>query len=537
MDRQTHEVPWLQRLAANERHQWWVLFLYTLVSRLPLLTYPKACDDEQVYAVVAIEMLHGGLPYIDAIERKPPLLFYVYHAILKIAGDYNYYAIHLVGLVWLLTTLAFVSLIARRLFGSFAGFIAALSYSVFSAWGDYSNLAFNGEVLMNLPVVAALALTFRRTHARLRMELIVAGALIAVAFLLKQPSVVAGLALAIHVLHPDYRRARRLDGLGALVHASLLLFGLACALALNAYWLYRLGILREAWYWTVGNHANPLGPTTWFFWHKLPLIGTWFLAESLPLLILAGWSIWAGFKRESPWLEQRAEFVALVVLLLTSSYGVAYNGQFNFHYFLQLMPALALLAAPLAAELLSGRRRPPLPVLSPRSLSVWVGLTALLFLLVDAIGLSRNRGPHEAAVYVSHRSQPTDRIFMWGQGTQQTGLYLDSQRRPASRYIASFPLNGLIFGLLDKNHDTSYRIVPGSWENLRADFERHPPRFIIDCHAIRDGDFYRIIDYPYLRELLSTEYRLVHRAIDGVIYERIDSNRASQKDRLADRGS
>ena len=153
-------------------------------------------------------------------------------------------------------------------------------------------------------------------------------------------------------------------------------------------------------------------------------------------------------------------------------------------------------------------------------LARWIGITALLFPVVDTIGLARNRGPHKTALYVRQHSSENDRFFMWGQGTAQTGLYLDARRRPASRYIASFPLNGLIFGLLDAKHDTRYRIVPGAWDNLRADFARHPPKFIIDCHVVRDGPFYKIRDYDYLRELLDQEFREVFRAEDGVVYER-----------------
>jgi len=109
---------------------------------------------------------------------------------------------------------------------------------------------------------------------------------------------------------------------------------------------------------------------------------------------------------------------------------------------------------------------------------------------------------------------------MWGQGTAETGLYLDARRRPASRYIASFPLNGLIFGLSDPNFDLSDHVVPGAWDNLRRDFARHPPKFIVDCHAMRGGELYKIRDYPYLRDVLATEYREVFRAWDGVVYER-----------------
>ena len=40
--------------------------------------------------MVAHEIVDGGLPYVNAIERKPPLLFWTYAAIFKVAGKYNW---------------------------------------------------------------------------------------------------------------------------------------------------------------------------------------------------------------------------------------------------------------------------------------------------------------------------------------------------------------------------------------------------------------------------------------------------------------
>jgi hypothetical protein len=40
-------------------------------------------------------------------------------------------------------------------------------------------------------------------------------------------------------------------------------------------------------------------------------------------------------------------------------------------------------------------------------------------------------------------SDPADRIFVWGQTPE---IYLDAQRRPACRYITTFPLTGYVFG-------------------------------------------------------------------------------------------
>jgi dolichyl-phosphate-mannose-protein mannosyltransferase len=501
----------------------WSLIGFTVLTRLPLITYPKACDDEQVYVVVAIEMLRGGRPYVDGVERKPPALFYLYQLILGLFGERNYVALHLAALVWTLATMWLLYRVMRRIGGPGAGWVAAGLYALYSAWANFTDLAFNGELLMNLPVVAAFAIAMRESSSRWRLDLFAAGALITTAFLLKQPSVIAGVPLAIYLLHPDYRRTRGLTWAHSLLHAGLLALGFAAALGGAALYLDHIGILREAWYWTIGNHVNPLGPTTWFFWHKLPARGALFVLECLPVLLATAISLRDGVARSGVWGRYRAEFAAFAVFLIVSWLGVNANGQFNYHYFIQLMPPLALLAAPIFAEIWQGTRveRGRLaPLFTPVFLARWIGLTALVFLVVDAIGLAQYRGPLESAVYVRDHSTETDRIFMWGQGTAQTGFYLDAQRRPATRYIASFPLNGMIFGLRDPDYDTRDHIVPGAWENLKSDFERHPPKFIIDCHELRDGRLHRIRDYPYLKSLLDSQFHEVFRAPDGIVYER-----------------
>jgi hypothetical protein len=511
---------WYRWLHATRPRRWAFLVLFTVVTRLPLLTYPKACDDEQVYSVVAVEMLHGGLPYIDAVERKPPLLFYLYQSILGIFGERNYLALHIASLAWTLATMAVLCGVWTRRFDVGTGWVVALLYAIFTAWANYTNLAFNGELLMNLPVAAAFAITLRNSPSRWRPELLIAGALVAIAFLLKQPSVVAGLPLAWYLLHDDYRGRHGLGWAQSLGQASLLLLGFVTTLLGAGLYLHHVGILAEAWYWTIGNHANPLGPTTWFFWHKLPARGALFVLETLPLLLVVAVSIRKGWAPNGIWKRSRAEFAALLVFLCVSCLGVAVNGQFNYHYFLQLVLPLVLLAAPVFTEIWGGMRTGHPRVLSPVFLARWLGLTALLFLTVDTIGLAQNRGPLPVAVYVREHSTPSDRIFMWGQGTAQTGIYLDAHRRPATRYIASFPLNGLIFGMFDVSYDTRDRIVPGAWDNLRQDFARHPPKFIIDCHEVRNGPLHKIRDHAYLRDLLATEFREVFRDEDGIVYQR-----------------
>ncbi len=499
------------------------LLLATLLTRLPALAYPKAIDDTQVYSVVAIEMLHGGLPYVDAIERKPPLLFALYQGIFEVAGPYNPMALHVTALLWTLATMAIVYLIARRLFDPSTGFTAALLYALFLAWGDYRNLAPNGELLMNLPVAAAVAITFAPGHSRLRPELVLAGALVALAFLLKQPSGIAALPLGLYLFHPGYRSARRLAWGQVLIQGALLTLGFIAVFAAAGLILWKAGILHEALYWSVLSQEAAFGIRSWVYWDRAISNSAFFLVSTLPLVLTAYLSMRELGRPDGLWQSRRAEALALIILLGVSIVGVGANGQFLYHYYLQLVLPLALLAAPLVNAIRLGQRSFGFPLLRPRPLHAWLILSAIVFLVVDTIGLSRNREPSPSALYVREHSTEQDRIFVWGQGTRLTGMYLDARRRPATRYIASFPLTGHIFGSpvsWDPNYDTTDRIVPGAWDNLRQDFERHPPRYVIDTDAVRKTPVYRIAKYPFLRDYLANGYREVFRAGDGVVYER-----------------
>src|SRR6516164_4825398 len=114
------------------RHYWLAalgVVLLTVVTRLPALVHPRPIDDEGIYSVVANEIVDGGRPYTDAVERKPPLLFWTYAAIFKVAGKFNWKALHIVALAWTLCAMAGLYVIGRELFDRATGLIAALFYS------------------------------------------------------------------------------------------------------------------------------------------------------------------------------------------------------------------------------------------------------------------------------------------------------------------------------------------------------------------------------------------------------------------------
>src|SRR5438445_7949184 len=137
------------------------IILLTVVIRLPSLLHPQPIDSEAMYSVVANEIVDGGRPYADAVERKPPLLFWTYAAVFKIAGKFNWKALHMVALVWTLCAMAGRYVIGCELFERNTGLIAAFFYSVFQPWCTWNNLSCDGGMLMNLPILWASPIALR----------------------------------------------------------------------------------------------------------------------------------------------------------------------------------------------------------------------------------------------------------------------------------------------------------------------------------------------------------------------------------------
>jgi 4-amino-4-deoxy-L-arabinose transferase-like glycosyltransferase len=483
------------------------IILLTIVIRLPSLLHPEPIDSEAMYSVVANEIVDGGRPYVDAVERKPPLLFWTYAAIFKVAGEFNWKALHIFALVWTLCAMAGLYVIGRELFDRNTGLIAAFFYSVFQPLWMWKTLSFDGEMLMNLPIIWAWAIAFRRTSSRLRPELFVAGAFLAAAFLLKQPAAIAAVPLGIYLLLPSYRASRNLTRANSIIQTATLTMGFFTVLGLVTIVLWEQRVLGDAFYWTIGDHDIPH-----VFWQKGIVTTLGFIAACLPIVI--GATLACRDKAEI-WAGRLPERMALLGLLAASVIGAAAGARFYPHYYVQLIPPLVLLAAPYYAQIWSGKLQPRYWGLRPRITYAWLTLTVIIFSIAHWTGLASRSAPSEEGQYLFTHSNPADRIFVWGQSSE---IYLDAHRRPACRYITTFPLTGLVFGGTVPGLDTHSRILPGAWSTLEHDFAIHPPNYIVDIQANPKTAEYPVRDFPILAKLLKERYKLVARTSDGVIY-------------------
>ncbi len=513
----------MARLTSNSRPFWLAVFglvVLTFATRLPALLHPQAIDDEETYSVVANVIVDGGRPYLDAIERKPPLLFWTYAAVVEAAGKYNWPALHLVALSWTLATMAGLYFIGRGLCDRPAGLVAALLYSVFQPWWDFRNLAFNGELVMNLPVVWAWAIALRASQSRLRLELFLAGLLLGAGFLLKQPAAIAAVPLGIYLLLPAYRRSRALPVWASFTQATLLTVGFCAALGLVALVLREQGILSQAYFWTITDHSIPH-----VFWTKGIQHTAAFLGFCLPLVLGAALGLLP--RNRGLWTNREPERLALLGFLAASAIGTAAGARFYPHYYIQLIPPLALLAAPFYAGLWAGRTRARHWLLRPAVTYTWLALTVIGFSIFHWLGLASERATSETGRYLLEHSEPNDRIFVWGQAPR---IYLEARRRPACRYVVTFPLTGYVFGWSAQSIatiDTRAWIVPGAWSALEKDFAKHPPAYVVDVQVPAKNAHYPVRDFPILARWLAEHGRPVARTAEGVIYRMTSAREAA----------
>jgi hypothetical protein len=442
-------------------------------------------------------MNQGGALYAEGgVDNKPPGIFWVYAATFQVAGTYQMTAIHAVGLVVLIATCVVLFAIGRSLAGARAGLLSALIYGIVTGAGNPRLLASNTELFMMLPLAASVLLMLRRRW-------VWSGALLAAAGAFRQSAAINLLLVpvAIYLLEPSERRLRT---------ASLFAAGLTGGLLVLALLLALTGSLAGFWDWTVGSLYG-YASTNW-----TPAL-VWMRArDSVLPFVGSAVVIWvAALAYASRLTSLRPAERVIVAWLVVSVPGSLAGGHLSWHYFIQVMGPLALLAAfAIDRGLGSPKRR-------------WVAGAAAVGLAAPMIGWGafdlvsdpltydfREPVPQHQAVaaYIRAHTSPKDRVFVWG---NWPALYVESDRMMASRFpgfLRGFPRGSEI---PPNNWDTTARV----WPELQGDLTRNAPALIVDTAPADWSDFakYPMSDYPALADFIAGRYHVVA-TIDRVVF-------------------
>jgi len=464
-----------------------------LVAHLPEFLHRILDGDEAIYGSIAALMNQGSPLYgAGGVDNKPPGIFWVYSAIFRVAGVYQMTAIHAAGFVAMAVTCALIFVIARNIAGVRAGLLAALFYGLLTAAGNPRLLASNTEIFMMVPLTASVLTMLRRRWFWTGALLVAAGA-----FRQSAATNVVLVALGLLWLESAGGRLRAAAFLG-----GGLLAGLLAGTAL----LTATGSLTGFWRWTIQTLYG-YASTSWtpsLVWSRAQDSVVPFVVDLSVLWIAAVAFAWR-------WRALNAVERLMVAWLAVSMLGSLAGGHLSWHYFIQAMGPLALLAA-LAFDRIRLRRgvvAAAIVGIAFPAIAWWAfDLTAdpLTYDFSGAI-------PQHAAVsaYISDHTSPSEHILVWG---DWAALYVESDRLMSGRFPGF--LRGFARGtaLPPNNWDTA----PDVWPLLQADLRADPPQLIVDTAAAGWSDFssYPMSNYPVLAELVATHYHVVG-TVDGVV--------------------
>jgi len=411
--------------------------LLVILVRVRLADIPLERDEGE-YAYVGQLMLQGAAPYTSAYSMKLPGTYAAYAAMIALAGP-TVVAIRLGLLAVNLATMLLVFLLGRRLMDPSTGAIAAAAYGVMSFGISVMGFAAHATHFVVLFAVAGLWVLLEALESGATWWLATSGVLLGLAFVMKQHGIVFALFGAAWLLRTDRtsprppRRAavQRLAAFvgGAVVPLAVVLGAIAVSGGFRKFWFWN--VVYAADYATGSTFAEGIDNLTYQLGHMRALAG---------FAVLAGIGFWSA-----SWEEGSRRAIRFVSgLLLFSALAVAPGLYFRDHYFIQMLPAVALLVG-LAV------------VAAARRFGRGVAIAALFVAAAYAVGsegaylfrmsplefcravYGNNPFPEaiDVAAHVRGLTRPGDRIAILG---SEPEIYVYSGRRAATGHIYMYGL-------------------------------------------------------------------------------------------------
>jgi len=383
--------------------------------RLPFLNAPLT-SDEGGYAEVARLWERSNTLYRGAWVDRPQGLMLIYRGISDL-GLGSTEGLRTAAAAVAAMTLLATMLLALRLGGRITALSAALLVATAGSSPFIESFTLSGELLSSVPALLSLVAFCAYLRGGRAPWLVLAGLLTGCALMIRQSAFDAGLAAIALLVLQQGRHAWR--------PVALLLAGAAVPIAYCAASAAQVG---EWWYAVVayrGDGDSIFAGSPIHRWHlltaSLPAAGK--ALAPLAALAVLGW--WRAPRLLRLWLG------AAVV-------GVIAGGNFHAHYYLQLVPPLAILGGVAVAALVEARREIAWGACAATAAAALAFAAPLWF----ASGVAQAeaiwpRDPHlqtdkAVSAYVKLHTRPHEKIFVvWA----AADVYYLADRPPAFPYL------------------------------------------------------------------------------------------------------
>jgi 4-amino-4-deoxy-L-arabinose transferase-like glycosyltransferase len=515
-----------------------LILLFGFLLRIPYFIHTLQDIDEGSHAAIATILMDGGLLYANAVDNKPPGIFCIYLATFFLFGKYNMIAVHAVAFLCTLATAMILSILAKKLAGKSAALPALLFYLTFTAALYPKMIAANTEIFMALPYSLAVLMLWFAFVKEKRGLLVLSGFIAGLAPLLKQVGgveIVAVFAYLLLALPLLYGKKKIRDSLQA---CGLFSLGFILPIGAVAFLFYKEGILADQIFWiiTFPRRYISQGAANLSFVSQIVAEFIPFVLSTIILWVLS--CIW--IKRLVVDLRDQKRsfaphFSLFILLWFLTSISVTFIGKRMYgHYFIQILPALSLMAGIVAGKYFEQENpkrkfwKPAILALTAVPGLVFMGMAISYEATTDTWGEFKPDF-RPATEYIKTHTKPEDKIFVWGWFTP---VYVYSERTPSTRFVFTTLHTGY------KQHndpnegdraDIAWVSVPEAWPMLMKDLNRSMPELIVDTSPGNYHDFgrYPIRDYPLLRGFVEENCRMETSIAGMDIYRCGNSSRPS----------
>ena len=463
--------------------------------------------DEGEYAYAGQLILHGFPPYLHAYNMKFPGVYASYALVMAVFGQ-TIAGIRIGLLIVNAATILLVFLLARKLTDPLSATAAAASFAFLSLGQPVlGSFAHATHFVALFAVAGSLALLKGIDTARAGW-LITSGVLFGLAVLMKQHGVFFILFAAAYLAWDEYR-VRHGSLRSSLTKVALLSLGAAIPLGVTVLLLWRARVLGKFWFWTFKYATNyvtelPLSIGAHIFYTQVLTI----VGASVVLWMLAALGAIAIWSSSQP----RGSAPFLVGLFSTSFLAMVPGFYFRPHYFILVLPAVALLigsALDWLKRFLMSNRMPAASIILPLSLFI-IALGSAAFqqkFFLFKIGPSEvSRVVYgaaafpesiEVAAYIKAHTEESDRVAVLGSEPQ---IYFYSNRLSATGHI-------YMYGLMEPH---SY--AEQMQQEMINEVEAAGPKFVVQVFA--PGSWVARANSPqlvfqWMKEFVKEKYNLV----------------------------
>jgi 4-amino-4-deoxy-L-arabinose transferase-like glycosyltransferase len=386
-------------------------------------------------------MMKGEVPYRDLFDNKPPVVFVWYALSFMLFGE-DVAAPRIIAAVLLsFTTLSLFTQV-RLLFPRGVAYLAAALFAL-STGLPYVALHANTEAYLLFPLVTSLLAFTMGIRTGSSWWYLASGILGGLAIMTKQVAVWNLVALAGVALWWQWRKTG--GGWKAGAPSAYLFAGSALATAVVALPFAFTGAFDDFVYANLTYNYKYVGVISsahrLFLLKRTVLFFLFFSAVAAPLVIGAIFGLLTVLR-----IRKSFGYYLFIFWALACALGVATGGRFYPHYFLELLPVLAVLTAIVVYDRFRMRRLRPVPRLALLASAVFVGVS----LTTSALLYFAPRGTEQAfsedvyyqkewedasqrlGAYIQARTDPDDRIFNYGHESQ---IYFYADRLPAAPHF------------------------------------------------------------------------------------------------------